>query len=736
MRSSSSWSFVTGAATRGDVSADARDFVRDAHVRTRPLACIIRAMATARSAPVREQAAGVRASDTRLWQAALAAGLLLCVAYAVVPVDRIVLRDLVIYTLAELIAILAVVVGVRRYRPAAPQAWLFIAGGLALWTVGDVLWSAYELAGRDPFPSPADLFYLSGYPLLAAGIVIAFRHRSPGRDLRPLLDAGIVAVSATLLAWVYIVEPARADATLGMVETLVSVAYPFGDILVLAVAARFVMGLSWNVPALRLLVVGLGLTLVADVVYALGVLGLEEDTLFVDTMLLLGIVLIGVAGLHPSMTALTDESDEEPARADVVRLSLIACVCLVPPAVLTAQAVRDEPLYLAATISAMVVLSALIVTRLVIVTNHAQRAADREATLSRCAAELLAADGTKELNAVAERTAGELVAPGAAQLVEPGAAAHAFSAPVAVQGEVVAELVVDGRREPPPAVRDSLTTVAAQLALALDRERLLAMERKAAEALAEQNERLRELDRMKDQFVSIVSHELRTPLTSMVGYLELVLEGEAGELTDDQQQFLGIVDRNCARLNELVDEILFVARVDAGRFTLACESVDLTELAEAAVMSARVPAERKGVEISLSASNELPPLWADPTRLTQVLDNLLSNAVKFTPAGGTVRATVSRRGDTAQFEVADTGVGIPKDEVERLFERFFRASTATAIPGTGLGLSIVKAIAEAHGGTISVESEEGVGTTFRVDLPIEAQPEPAEAAGATTEVAK
>jgi signal transduction histidine kinase len=692
-------------------------------------------MATARSAPVREHAADVRGSDTRLWQAALAAGLLLCVAYAAVPVERIVLRDLVIYTLAELGAILAIIVGVRRYRPMAPLAWLLIAGGLAFWTVGDLLWSAYEVAGRDPFPSPADVFYLDGYPLLAAGLVIAFWRRSPGRDKRPLIDAAIVAVSATLLAWVYIVEPARADTELGTLETLVSVAYPFGDILVLAVAVRFILGSSWNVPALRLLVIGFGLTLVADVVFALDALARLQDTSFVDTTLLLGIVLIGVAGLHPSMTALTEESDEERARVDLVRLSLIACVCLVPLAVLSAQAVRDKPLYLAATISAMVVLSALVVTRLLVVTEQAQRAADREASLRRYADDLLSASGREELFALAERAGGELTGR-SVRMVEPGAAAQAFSTPVAVQSEVVAELAVDGPAKRSRAVRDPLTTVAAQLSLALERERLLATEREVAQALAEQNERLRELDRMKDQFVSVVSHELRTPLTSMVGYLELVLEGEAGDLGEEQEQFLGIVDRNCRRLNDLVDEILFVARVDAGRFTLERESVDLTELAEAAVTSARVPADRKGVEISLSASNGLPTLWADPTRLTQVLDNLLSNAVKFTPEGGTVRASVARRGDAAHVEVADTGVGIPKDEIGKLFERFFRASTAATIPGTGLGLSIVKAIVEAHGGTISVESEEGAGTTFRVDLPLEAQPEPAEATGATTEVAK
>jgi signal transduction histidine kinase len=288
-------------------------------------------------------------------------------------------------------------------------------------------------------------------------------------------------------------------------------------------------------------------------------------------------------------------------------------VCLVPLAVLAVQAVRDEPLYLAATISATVVLVALVVARLVVVTEHAERAAEREASLRRYADDLLSASGREELFALAERAGGELTGPQKVRVVEPGTSPGDFAAPVVVRGEHVAELVADVTPAQLPVLRDSLKSIAAQLSLALEREELLANERDAAQALAQQNIRLRELDRMKDQFVSVVSHELRTPLTSMVGYLELVLEGEAGELTDDQRQFLGIVDRNCARLNELVDEILFVARVDAGRFTLACESVDLTELAEAAVMSARVAAERKGVEISFSASNGLPTLWADPT---------------------------------------------------------------------------------------------------------------------------
>ena len=132
------------------------------------------------------------------------------------------------------------------------------------------------------------------------------------------------------------------------------------------------------------------------------------------------------------------------------------------------------------------------------------------------------------------------------------------------------------------------------------------------------------------------------------------------------------------------------------------------------------------------SKDDLPELDADPLRLTQMLDNLISNAVKFTPEGGTVTVTAAPNGEAVHLEIADTGVGIPADEMEKLFDRFFRASTSAVAQGTGLGLSIVKSIVDVHGGTIAVESTEGVGTTFVVDLPVHAN---AETSAATEPVA-
>ena len=232
-----------------------------------------------------------------------------------------------------------------------------------------------------------------------------------------------------------------------------------------------------------------------------------------------------------------------------------------------------------------------------------------------------------------------------------------------------------------------------------------------------QNEQLVLFDRLKDDFVASVSHELRTPLTSIRGYVELLLEGDVGELNDEQERFLGVVDRNADRLLAVVGDLLFVSQVEAGVISLERNPFELTGLLQEAVEAARPAAESKGIELDLTVA-DVAEVEADRGRIAQVVDNLLSNAIKFTPSGGAVRVRVSATGHRAAIEIADTGMGISAEDQARLFTRFFRTPAATAIQGTGLGLAIVKAIVESHGGQITLESEVGAGTVFRVELPL------------------
>jgi PAS domain S-box-containing protein len=231
----------------------------------------------------------------------------------------------------------------------------------------------------------------------------------------------------------------------------------------------------------------------------------------------------------------------------------------------------------------------------------------------------------------------------------------------------------------------------------------------------------RAAERLKDEFFQLVSHELRTPLTSIVGYAELLAEMEAENLSADGRRFVQVIDRNSKRELKLVGDLLMLTRITAGTFEIEVGTADLGEIARATAEAMSPDAAHADVTLALDVERA-PVIGGDPHRLRQVVENLVSNAIKFTPAGGAVTISASGDGALAEVAVSDTGIGIPPEDRGRLFERMFRAPEAERrhIQGTGLGLTIVKAIVDAHGGTITVDSEVGQGATFRVSLPFEA----------------
>jgi signal transduction histidine kinase len=249
-------------------------------------------------------------------------------------------------------------------------------------------------------------------------------------------------------------------------------------------------------------------------------------------------------------------------------------------------------------------------------------------------------------------------------------------------------------------------------------QRLSTDARQRAAQLAAQNERLLELDRLKDEFVATASHELRTPLTSLSGYLEMSLDPAEGPLSPTRESHLRIVQRNADRLAALVEQLLFLARADSHPLELDRRPVELGELLHEAAETARPAASAKEIELAVEAEPDRRVL-ADRQQLLRIVDNLVTNAVKFTPEGGAVLLAARDEGDNAVLEVTDTGAGVPTAEQRDLFNRFFRGTNAItkAIPGSGLGLAISQVIAEAHGTTIELESAPGTGSTFRLALP-------------------
>ena len=231
-----------------------------------------------------------------------------------------------------------------------------------------------------------------------------------------------------------------------------------------------------------------------------------------------------------------------------------------------------------------------------------------------------------------------------------------------------------------------------------------------------------EVSRLKDEFVGLISHELRTPLSSILGYLELMRDDDENPLSEEQVQYLGVAERNAHRLLRLVGDLLFTAQVGSSTFSLDTTVLEIGPIVKASVESAKLTAAAAGVDISVSVPDKAISVLGDAQRLGQACDNLISNAIKFTPRGGKVSVNVGIADSRVVITITDTGMGIPEDELDQLFARFFRASTATraAVPGVGLGLSITKAIIVAHHGELDVESEVGVGTAFIVRLPLNA----------------
>jgi two-component system phosphate regulon sensor histidine kinase PhoR len=226
---------------------------------------------------------------------------------------------------------------------------------------------------------------------------------------------------------------------------------------------------------------------------------------------------------------------------------------------------------------------------------------------------------------------------------------------------------------------------------------------------------LKELDRLKSEFVATVSHDLRSPLTTILGYVDLI--ERAGPVTDQQKTFIRRIQNSVGSITTLISDLLDLGKIESG-IDSQKEPVQLNELAQSALESVRDRAEAKQIRLDVSLDDSIPSLNGNPVRLRQMIANLLDNAIKYTPEGGTINFTTRLEADQAFLRVSDTGIGIPSQELPYVFNKFYRAANVQNTAGTGLGLSIVKSIAEIHGGRVWVDSESDQQTKFTVVLPV------------------
>ena len=277
-----------------------------------------------------------------------------------------------------------------------------------------------------------------------------------------------------------------------------------------------------------------------------------------------------------------------------------------------------------------------------------------------------------------------------------------------------------------------LTTIASNIGVAIDNalayqqleqltQSLEHRVRERTQELQTANEKLQELDLLKSTFVSTVSHELRTPMTSIKGYVENMLDGLAGKLTDKQSYYLTRVKYNIERLTRMISELLDLSRIEAGQIEMHRVAVSIPELVADAVEGFQTIAREKSVSVRAYHKGTLPLIQADRDKLHQILSNLIQNAVKFTPSEGEVRVEAELiKGGFAQVSVVDTGCGIPPHELGKVFDKVYRGdSVPPETRGAGLGLAITKSLVEMHGGQIRVVSSPGQGSRFSFTLPIE-----------------
>ena len=668
-------------------------------------------------------AAAAGAEVWRRWRraawlvAALSAGVLFLDGSNVVSVEVEQLVSLVGFVLAAGVAAVSCSVRARKSVGRPRLAWSLFALGATCWTVGNGLAFYYLwIVGELPLPGWSDLFYIAALPAVIAGMLVLPRSAQTAESaLRNLIDGVIVATSLFVLSWAFVLGPLYGVAGISGLYRVVLLIPPAADVVIvtLAVIIGF-RGDRTSRLAVLLLAAGLAAYAVSDTGFAyVGAQGTYTPGTLLDGGWIIGYLLIALAAYVP----------HRGVRAAGGRSSSSALLELLPYPVAVGTLVyvllaerRDNVLI----VSAVALLLVLVVRQLLSISQNvlltrtlearvAERAADAE-RLSRQLDSILnsAGDGIYGVdtsgritfaNASADRLLGRdstgLLGTHRRDLVAAPADPTYRDADVRYRRSNGSDFVIESTETP------FVTGGQVVGSIVVFRD---ITERRA-------------LEEMKDEFISVVSHELRTPLTSVRGALGLLSGGVLGAMPAKAQRMIDVAVESTERLIRLINDILDVERMTAGKLVMMSRACLAADLVGDALRELKPYADGAGV--TLVATRIEGTVWADPDRLIQTLTNLLSNAIKFSPRSARVEVSAQLQDGFVLFRVRDQGRGIPADQLEQIFGRFQQVDSSDSRDkgGTGLGLAICRGIVEQHGGRIWADSATGGGATMSFTIP-------------------
>lgn len=694
----------------------------------------------------------VRVVTRRLWLVYLAVGAFALAAFLFVPGVRMG----PVFNAIGLSGAVVIVLAARMHRPTQRLPWFLVAVGQTLFVAGDVITYNYErfFGTEPPFPSIGDLFYLSVYPFLVAGILLLIRRRSSGSDRPSLIDSLIVGVGVGAMSWVFLIAPYIHDETLTNVQKLVAMGYPVMDLVLFTAFVRLAVGAGRR-PAAFFLITGSVLVLfITDSVYAWIVLhgGYDNSSGYLEGGWGLFYVLWGAGALHPTMRVLDEPAPEREAQRARRRLLLLAAASLLSPAVQLTLAIRhaSQPSDVMVIAACSITLFVLVLIRL----NSAmvdireyrkterrlREAEERYRTLVEglpavvYIAEFGEEGAWRYVSPQVESLLGfsreewmsgpkfwrdrivpedrQLALDAELQVLQGGRRMQCEYRIAASQGRVMwvreeAEPLLDDLGAP-KYLQGVMYDITEQKE---SEERLL----QALETEKEASGRLRALHEMQNSFLQAVSHDLRTPLTSIMGSA-LTLERDEGELPpEDVKDLLHRMSANARKLHRMLTNLLDLDRMARGIVQPNRSFVDLTHLAHAVLED--TTADTHPIEFGGNG-----PVFAnvDAAQVERILENLVTNAIRYTPPGTPIHVSIDEAYDGVVLSVEDSGSGVPADLRESIFEPFRQGNASVShSPGVGIGLSLVARFAELHGGRAWVEEAPQGGAAFKVFLPHE-----------------